>query len=153
MSQDRSLARRIVSKGWRLMISPLSVIQNWYHDVLSAVFELLLDGKWLIDYLPSSGSGLNTVVLVRLDLMGDFVLWLDSAKAYRDLLRPGLHKIIGFATRTQGLLVALGNPLQLQSLADVAQKKAERQWERPALSRAEPCWTRSWEGPERYCCF
>ncbi len=47
-----------------------------------------------------------------------------AAKAYRDLLRPGLHKIIGFATRTQGLLVALGNPLQLQSLADVAQKKA-----------------------------
>jgi hypothetical protein len=85
MSQDRSLARRIVSKGWRLVTSPLGVIQNWYHDVLRTVFELLLDGKWFIDYWPSSGSGLNTVVLVRLDLMGDFVLWLDSAKAYRDL--------------------------------------------------------------------
>jgi ADP-heptose:LPS heptosyltransferase len=85
MSQDRSLARRIVSKGWRLVTSPLSVMQNLYQDVLSTAFKLLLDGKWLIDYLPRSGSGQNTVALVRLDLIGDFVLWLDSAKAYRDL--------------------------------------------------------------------
>lgn len=85
MSQDRSLARRIVSKGWRLVTSPLSVMQKLYQDVLSSAFKLLLDGKWLIDYLPRAGSGQNTVALVRLDLIGDFVLWLDSAKAYRDL--------------------------------------------------------------------
>jgi molybdate transport repressor ModE-like protein len=47
-----------------------------------------------------------------------------TAKAYQDLLKPGLHKIIGFATRVQGLIVAPGNPLQLHSLQDVAHKRA-----------------------------
>jgi putative molybdopterin biosynthesis protein len=47
-----------------------------------------------------------------------------SAQAYRDLLKPGLHKIIGFATRTQGLITASGNPMQLHSLTDVAQRQA-----------------------------
>jgi molybdate-binding protein len=36
-----------------------------------------------------------------------------------------LHKIIGFARRTQGLLVAKGNPLNLQSLQDVATQQAQ----------------------------
>lgn len=43
-----------------------------------------------------------------------------AARVYKPLLRPGLHKIIGFARRSQGLIVAPGNPLQLQSLCDVA---------------------------------
>ena len=47
-----------------------------------------------------------------------------TAKAYRDLLKPGLHKIIGFATRTQGLITAAGNPKGLHSLADVARTRA-----------------------------
>ena len=38
---------------------------------------------------------------------------------YKPLLQPGLHKIIGFAQRTQGLMVAPGNPLGLHSLADL----------------------------------
>ena len=47
-----------------------------------------------------------------------------TAQAYRHLLKPGLHKIIGFATRSQGLITAPGNPLKLQSLTDVAQTQA-----------------------------
>ena len=47
-----------------------------------------------------------------------------TAKAYKDLLQPGLHKIIGFATRSQGLITAAGNPLKLQSLADVVRTRA-----------------------------
>ena len=47
-----------------------------------------------------------------------------TAKAYKDLLQPGLHKIIGFATRSQGLITAAGNPLQLHSLADVVKRQA-----------------------------
>ena len=43
-----------------------------------------------------------------------------TARTYKPLLQPGLHKIIGFAQRTQGLIVAPGNPLGLGSLADVA---------------------------------
>lgn len=47
-----------------------------------------------------------------------------AERVYKPLLQPGLHKIIGFAERTQGLMVAAGNPLQLQSLHDVQRRKA-----------------------------
>jgi len=47
-----------------------------------------------------------------------------SALAYRPLLQPGQHKLIGFAQRTQGLMVARGNPLRLDSLARVARWRA-----------------------------
>jgi molybdate transport repressor ModE-like protein len=43
-----------------------------------------------------------------------------AERVYKPLLQPGRHKIIGFAERTQGLMVAPGNPLQLHSLADLA---------------------------------
>ena len=42
------------------------------------------------------------------------------ARVYRPLLQPGRHKLIGFATRTQGLIVAAGNPLAITTLADLA---------------------------------
>jgi putative molybdopterin biosynthesis protein len=47
-----------------------------------------------------------------------------AERTYKPLLQPGLHKIIGFAQRTQGLIVAPGNPLQLKSLSDVAHARA-----------------------------
>ena len=42
-----------------------------------------------------------------------------AARAYRSLLKPGLHKIIGFTHRMQGLIVAKNNPLRITSLADL----------------------------------
>ena len=42
-----------------------------------------------------------------------------TAQTYRSLLKPGLHKLIGFAHRTQGLIVAKNNPLHLTGLADL----------------------------------
>ena len=33
-----------------------------------------------------------------------------TARAYRPLLKPGRHKLVGFARREQGLIVARGNP-------------------------------------------
>ena len=45
----------------------------------------------------------------------------QAAQAYRHLLKPGQHKLIGFAHRTQGLIVARGNPLRLKTLQDAAQ--------------------------------
>ncbi len=47
-----------------------------------------------------------------------------AEKIYKPLLQPGLHKIIGFAERTQGLMVAAGNPLGLHTLADVQRTQA-----------------------------
>jgi molybdate-binding protein len=47
-----------------------------------------------------------------------------SARTYRPLLKPGLHKIIGFARRSQGLMVAPGNPLRLKNMQDVARLQA-----------------------------
>jgi len=43
-----------------------------------------------------------------------------SALAYQPLLEPGRHKLIGFAQRTQGLVVPKGNPRRVQGLRDVA---------------------------------
>lgn len=43
-----------------------------------------------------------------------------AQRTYKPLLKPGLHKLVGFARRTQGLIVAAGNPLGLRSLQDVA---------------------------------
>ncbi|MFP8834101.1 substrate-binding domain-containing protein [Hydrogenophaga sp. XSHU_21] len=47
-----------------------------------------------------------------------------TARTYRPMLKPGLHKIVGFARRTQGLIVAPGNPLRLRDIQDVARLQA-----------------------------
>ncbi|MDO8904899.1 substrate-binding domain-containing protein [Hydrogenophaga sp.] len=47
-----------------------------------------------------------------------------SARTYRPLLKPGLHKIIGFSRRAQGLMVAPGNPQRLKNMQDVARLQA-----------------------------
>jgi putative molybdopterin biosynthesis protein len=47
-----------------------------------------------------------------------------AERTYKPLLQPGLHKVIGFAQRSQGLMVAAGNPLQITSLQDVCDKRA-----------------------------
>jgi putative molybdopterin biosynthesis protein len=47
-----------------------------------------------------------------------------ARRTYRPLLQPGRHKLIGFARRTQGLIVAPGNPLGLASLADLPRTRA-----------------------------
>jgi putative molybdopterin biosynthesis protein len=47
-----------------------------------------------------------------------------AEKTYKPLLKPGLHKIIGFAQRSQGLMVAKGNPLGLSGLQDLQRSGA-----------------------------
>lgn len=42
-----------------------------------------------------------------------------AARSYKPLLRPGKHKLIGFAQRSQGLMVAAGNPLQVTGIDDL----------------------------------
>ncbi len=59
-----------------------------------------------------------------------------AALAYRSLLKPGLHKLIGFAHRTQGLMVAKDNPLRIAGLGDL--KRAGVRY----INRAEGTGTR-----------
>lgn len=47
-----------------------------------------------------------------------------AARSYKPLLKPGLHKLIGFARRTQGLMLAPGNPLRIESLQDLTRTNA-----------------------------
>jgi putative molybdopterin biosynthesis protein len=47
-----------------------------------------------------------------------------AQRTYQPLLQPGRHKLIGFAQRSQGLMVAPGNPLRLGSLHDMVQRQA-----------------------------
>ncbi|MBI2771603.1 MAG: helix-turn-helix transcriptional regulator [Burkholderiales bacterium] len=47
-----------------------------------------------------------------------------AQRTYQPLLQPGRHKLIGFARRWQGLMVAPGNPLALTDLRSVAAKRA-----------------------------
>ncbi|MBI5276218.1 MAG: helix-turn-helix transcriptional regulator [Burkholderiales bacterium] len=42
---------------------------------------------------------------------------------YQPMLQPGRHKLVGFARRTQGLLVAPGNPLHLRNMRDLARAR------------------------------
>ena len=44
-----------------------------------------------------------------------------TERTYKPLLQPGKHKIIGFATRMQGLMLAQGNPLGISQLIDLQQ--------------------------------
>lgn len=46
-----------------------------------------------------------------------------AQRTYQPMLQPGLHKIIGFALRTQGLIVPAGNPQRVGCLADLRDKK------------------------------
>lgn len=75
------LKRKIRSALWRLK----NAILQAYYSTLKFMVELLTERYWLLDYLPTLFRKQEGVLLVRLDLIGDFVLWLDSAQAYRRL--------------------------------------------------------------------
>lgn len=47
-----------------------------------------------------------------------------TALTYKPLLKPGRHKLIGFALRSVGLVLAPGNPLDICSLKDVTERRA-----------------------------
>jgi putative molybdopterin biosynthesis protein len=47
-----------------------------------------------------------------------------TQRSYQPLLQPGRHKLVGFAQRSQGLMVAPGNPMRLASMGEVARRRA-----------------------------
>ena len=63
-----------------------------YDSVITYFVEVLTEKYWLLDYWPVLKQKQQTMLLVRLDLIGDFILWLDSAQRYRKIY-PN-HKIM-----------------------------------------------------------
>ena len=85
MSQFISFARRLARKARGIVVLPLRFVKWVARETLRLIFNRLLDEQWLIDHCPSGRADVKSVLLVRLDLIGDYVLWLDSARAYRDI--------------------------------------------------------------------
>lgn len=75
------IKRKLNSAVWRLKQAAI----DGYNAALKAFVETLTEKYWLLDYLPTFAKRKEGVLVVRLDLIGDFVLWLDSAQAYRQL--------------------------------------------------------------------
>ena len=92
--------------------------------------------------LRFSGSmdALRSLAEGRCLVAGFHVPPLESAPVFaaglKPLLKPGRHKLIGCMRRTQGLMVAHGNPLNLRGLADLTARRAR------AVQRQEGSGTR-----------
>jgi ADP-heptose:LPS heptosyltransferase len=75
------IKRKFESALWRLKQAAF----GGYQRALKLFVETLTERYWLLDYLPTFSKHKEGVLLIRLDLIGDFVLWLDAALAYRQL--------------------------------------------------------------------
>jgi ADP-heptose:LPS heptosyltransferase len=75
------IKRKFFSAIWRFKQATIKC----YHSAVKSIVKGLTEKHWLLDYLPTFIKKKNGVLLIRLDLIGDFVLWLDSAQAYRRL--------------------------------------------------------------------
>ncbi len=73
------IKRKFFSAVWRIKQGTI----NCCHTTIKYLVEGLTEKHWLLDYLPTFTKKKEGVLLIRLDLIGDFVLWLDSAQAYR----------------------------------------------------------------------
>jgi putative molybdopterin biosynthesis protein len=71
-----------------------------------------------VDALAALNEG--RCLLAGFHAMTHAALHSPTAQVYRPMLKPGRHKLIGFATRMQGLLVPAGNPHKIATLNDLA---------------------------------
>jgi putative molybdopterin biosynthesis protein len=70
-----------------------------------------------VDALAALNDG--RCLMAGFHALTDSPLRSPTARVYRPMLRPGHHKLVSFAQRMQGLIVAPGNPLGLAGLADL----------------------------------
>jgi putative molybdopterin biosynthesis protein len=89
-------------------------------DRMAKAHNLHLDIQFTgsVDALAALNDG--RCLMAGFHALTDSPLRSPTARTYRPMLKPGRHKLIGFATRRQGLMVAAGNPLGLATLADLA---------------------------------
>jgi ADP-heptose:LPS heptosyltransferase len=81
------IKRKFTSAIWRLK----QVVGASYDGAIKYFVSICTSRYWLLDYLPAFRNRRPSLLLVRIDLIGDFILWLDSAQAYKKLYPK--HKI------------------------------------------------------------
>jgi ADP-heptose:LPS heptosyltransferase len=72
---------------------PIVFIKRAHARTISFLCGVLSDPHWLLDYMPGTSYRRKTVLIVRLDLIGDFILWLDSAKELKKVY-PASHLVL-----------------------------------------------------------
>ena len=90
-------------------------LRDWVAQQHKLQLDIQFTGS--VDALAALNEG--RCLLAGFHALTDAPARSPTARVYRPLLQPGRHKLIGFATRTQGLFVAPGNPLEIQTLADL----------------------------------
>jgi putative molybdopterin biosynthesis protein len=97
-------------------------------DTASRAEQLHIDLRFAgsIDALRALAEGRCTVAGFHVPPLQDGAALFSAS--LKPLLKPGTHKLIGCSRRTQGLMVAAGNPLNIRSLADLAALRARFVW-------------------------
>ena len=93
----------------------LPLLRSWAQAQHGLHLEIQFTGS--VDALSALNNGRCQVA--GFHALTDSPRRSPTARVYRPMLKPGLHKLVSFAQRTQGLIVAAGNPLQLTELADL----------------------------------
>ena len=72
---------------------PLRAFVRSYRSILSFICHALTERHWLLDYLPNRKNTVPTILLIRFDLIGDFIIWLDSARELKKIF-PNSHLVL-----------------------------------------------------------
>jgi len=80
-----NLVRRVARKAVRAPAWAARSIATLYRRAIHQLVLVLTEQYWLIDYLPKQKTGSEALLLVRLDLIGDFIIWLDAAKEFKTI--------------------------------------------------------------------
>ena len=91
-------------------------LRDWVAQQHNLQLDIQFTGS--VDALAALDEG--RCLLAGFHALTDAPARSPMARVYRPLLQPGRHKLIGFATRMQGLFVASGNPLAIHTLGDLA---------------------------------
>ncbi len=93
----------------------LPLLRDWVSTHRKLDLDIQFTGS--VDALAALNDG--RCLLAGFHALTDAAGDSASARVYRPMLDPRRHRLIGFATRSQGLIVAAGNPLAIRSLADL----------------------------------
>ncbi|NJS36881.1 MAG: helix-turn-helix transcriptional regulator [Brachymonas sp.] len=120
-----------LERGMALAFDPAAhviPIQASHDEALSRLRSHVVNAKLHLDIsFTGSVEALRALNDGRCMVAGFHTRWdarqsRHAQAAYKSLLTPGVHKILGFVRRSQGLMLAPGNPHKVNSLQDIAQR-------------------------------